>query len=1045
MISGFKCFMATLAAVLLFQVSGLSQYSYEIVPVFVHYEDINGEQLTGKVTYRVYVNLENSTDFLSALYGLLDVANEDPGIDSSDMYITTDCECFNDPLGGNTSAQVVGALEGLPGFESLSYDTWWTIGATNSNGNNSSLQTTEIIYSDGSVGVMYNDICSDVIDDGVLFHTNGDPNGFPDANGQVLVAQITACGEVCMDFGIQVFPEGDQTDLVLFDFNQQCIQNPCVEFAIDSTFTVVDDIDCFGALATIEFNGGGNGDIEYQLWSSDIDGNLNTLLDTQTSPTFSALAEGDYIVSMIDEIGCRDTSAVFSFVEPTEVEATMTPDLQNNCFGDNNSQICVDVVGGTGVYTIELLDCDDAVITDITNNTCFEDIACVNNCGDFTVRVQDENQCTVTEDFLINCPAELTTDLSSTPIECAGLCSGAITGLIEGGTGNLTISFVPDLTVPDPAPSPINLNITDICAQEYVMTVIDENGCTFVQEFNFEEPDAINVTYDIIDAACFGDCNGNITPTASGGTPDYTFEIVFTDGSAVPNENALCAGQYFHITTDAEDCQFISDTLEVQEPEEITFSTAVTSIQCAGELNGEICIENLTGGQGTVVPSLLPANGSLDNPSMCFQNLPAGTYSLTLQDDFCSINENGIEVTEPDPIEVTLTPTAITCFGANDGIVSVEATGGTGVISIVPDNIAVPSDLTGLAPGAVTVTVQDENLCASSATTEIEEPELLEASVLSLSNIGCGGECDGSADILIVGGTGDYTVTFNGEELNLLELCADTYTNVVVSDENNCEALISFDIIQPLPIAIDVNVTPVTCTGMNDGEILAFADQTTGTGPITLVLEPDGEAQATLVAENLFEGEYIITATDSIGCTTDTTLLVDAAIISDMSLTMFSTPVSCWQEGDGTVTAAVIGGTEPITWQWNDPAGQSTTTAVALDEGFYTVVVTDAIGCTLSDVVEVEPTEGCFFIATALTPNDDGFNDTWTIGGLEFFPQSNVKVFNRWGQLLFESEGYDSPWDGKFNGRPLPVADYYFIINYDDSQDPITGTVTIKY
>lgn len=1042
MISGFKCFMATLAAVLLLQVSGLSQYSLEFEPVFVHYEDINGEPLSGKITYAVYAVMENDNDWVSAL----------SGTNGSLMSISTDCECYNHPLGGTTANNIIPILLETPGQEALAYDTWWTIESTTNEDNDTQWALNIVEDADGNTqGNQYNEICSDVIVDGVLFHLTPDPQGFADADGRVLIGQITACGEVCADVTIQVFPDGiapgQGVDVSQFthDLEETCIQNPCEEFPIDSTFTLVDDIDCFGELATIEFNGGGNGDIEYQLWSADVDGNPNTLLDTQTSPTFEDLAEGDYVVSMIDDIGCRDTSALFSFVEPAEVVATMTPDLQNNCFGDNDSQICVDVVGGTGDYTIELLDCDDAVITNIANNACFENIACVDNCGDFTVRVQDENQCTVTEDFLINCPAEISSDLNSTPIECAGLCTGTITGIIEGGSGDLTVSFVPELTVPDPGPSPLNLNITDICAQEYVMTVTDANGCTFIQEFNFEEPDAINVTYDIVDAVCFGDCNGSITPTASGGTPDYTFEIIFADGTAVPNENALCAGQYFHITTDAEDCQFVSDTLEVQEPEEITFTTAVTNIQCAGELNGEICIEDLTGGQGTIVPSLVPTNGSYDNPSMCFQNLPAGTYSLTLQDDFCSVTENGIEVTEPDPIVISLTPTAISCFGANDGIVNVQATGGTGAISIIPDNTVLPTDVTGLAPGAVTITVQDENQCEASEAAEIEEPELLEASVLSTSNIGCGGECDGSADILITGGTGDYSVTFNGEELNLFALCADTYTDVVVSDENNCEALVSFEIIQPLPIEIEANVTPVTCTGMNDGEILAFANQETGTGPITLVLEPDGEPQSTLIAENLFEGEYLVTATDSIGCTADTLLTVEAAIITDMTLTMFSSPVSCWQEGDGTATAAVTGGTEPITWQWNDPAGQTTTTAVALDEEIYTVVVTDAIGCTLSDVVEVEPTEGCFFIATALTPNDDGFNDTWTIGGLEFFPQSNVKVFNRWGQVLFESEGYDSPWDGKFNGRPLPVADYYFIINYDDSQDPITGTVTIKY
>jgi len=65
-----------------------------------------------------------------------------------------------------------------------------------------------------------------------------------------------------------------------------------------------------------------------------------------------------------------------------------------------------------------------------------------------------------------------------------------------------------------------------------------------------------------------------------------------------------------------------------------------------------------------------------------------------------------------------------------------------------------------------------------------------------------------------------------------------------------------------------------------------------------------------------------------------------------------------------------------------------------LPEEVYSVTVTDAIGCTLSLLIEVEPTIGCFFIAEAITPNGDGANDEWVIGGLEFFPNSTVQGFS---------------------------------------------------
>jgi len=86
-----------------------------------------------------------------------------------------------------------------------------------------------------------------------------------------------------------------------------------------------------------------------------------------------------------------------------------------------------------------------------------------------------------------------------------------------------------------------------------------------------------------------------------------------------------------------------------------------------------------------------------------------------------------------------------------------------------------------------------------------------------------------------------------------------------------------------------------------------------------------------------------------------------------------------------------------------------------------------------------------FEIPTAFTPNSDGVNDYWEIPGLhELYPKNIVRIYNRWGNLLFESDGYETPWDGRYNGEDLPVASYYFIIELNDGvNESLTGTVTI--
>jgi gliding motility-associated-like protein len=79
------------------------------------------------------------------------------------------------------------------------------------------------------------------------------------------------------------------------------------------------------------------------------------------------------------------------------------------------------------------------------------------------------------------------------------------------------------------------------------------------------------------------------------------------------------------------------------------------------------------------------------------------------------------------------------------------------------------------------------------------------------------------------------------------------------------------------------------------------------------------------------------------------------------------------------------------------------------------------------------------------TPNGDGTNDTWVIDYIYLFPECEVEVYNRWGELLFRSVGYNTPWDGRYDGKDLPVGTYYYIIKLNDPMFPdvFTGPLTI--
>jgi gliding motility-associated-like protein len=108
------------------------------------------------------------------------------------------------------------------------------------------------------------------------------------------------------------------------------------------------------------------------------------------------------------------------------------------------------------------------------------------------------------------------------------------------------------------------------------------------------------------------------------------------------------------------------------------------------------------------------------------------------------------------------------------------------------------------------------------------------------------------------------------------------------------------------------------------------------------------------------------------------------------------------------------------------------------------VIVTNNLGCKAKDSVRVIVYPS-IIVPSGFTPNGDGANEKWIIDFIYKYPESTVQVYNRWGQLLYESApGYPEPWDGKYNGNDLPVGTYYYIIDVKQPLiKPYTGPITI--
>ena len=975
--------------------------------------------LEGYVTYKLFAEFTNPTDELSAIYSDAVVLGTEA------FYINAPCGCFNPELGD----VLLGGAQNpalLDFFPEVAYDTYWTLGfalGEQYTGSNAAYESTTM--------------CSEQEDGGLIFTV------VPEAAGddlRIQFAQVTTCGSFEFHACFQVFVDGVQAP-----YQEWCMdgdgsgpalaENPCEIYAqTNAAIDITSSIDCFGDLASVDVNSYGVLPITYELF----DASDSTLVTTQIDDNeFSGLTEGDYFVAIVDGNTCRDSSDVFGFVEPPELSATWSLLEDNACSGDLSSVVEIDFSGGAPNYDIVAFSATNTGTGLLPDpNYQWVGLDCVDGNGEWDFEITDANGCSLDTSITISCIDPLVLQATAEAITCFSYGDGLIEGSMSGGTGTLTLTGSPNLGANISGEGSVDFAVTDLQAASYLLLVTDANGCQDSTEITIIEPDSVTMQIVANDLLCAESCDGEVNIAAFGGSGVFDYSVTDADGNEYDDEG-LCVGSYLANAVDENGC-VVDSAFQVMAPDSILFDIVIEDVTCNGEANGAICVENATGGTGALSFQVDPPGAAFQFDT-CF-DVASGTYVVTAMDEVgCEVSSNPQLVIEPDAIQLILSATEITCTSYADGMLTVEAIGGTGALTLVePEDGALPNTLEDLPPGPIGVTVQDENGCLSTEAAEIIEPDSLQVEWLLLEDVGCGGDCDGTAIVDFSGGIGSVMMTLNGsEEFNFAALCAGPYTATVV-DANGCMDSTLFEIMEQDPIEVLIDVTDVTCTGMNDGEVNIFPIG--GTGDITWEVTEEG-----LDLLNLYEGVYTIMAIDSIGCVEDTAFTVAAEVDTDMLINMLSSPVTCWNEQDGTATASVVGGYQPIEYLWSDEDAQTTATATGLYEDTYSVVVTDSLGCTLTRVVMVEPTIGCFFIAEAITPNGDGYNDEWIVGGLEYFPAAEVRVFNRWGQQVFYSQGYQERWDGRYNNAPLPMADYYYVIEFAGDKDPITGTVTLKY
>ena len=844
------------------------------------------------------------------------------------------------------------------------------------------------------------------------------------------------------------------------------------------------NIDCNGncnGSATVTASGGSTGVYSY-TWSP----------GGQTTSTINNLCAGNYIVQVTDN-GCS-SFATAVITQPSGISFSLPNVVGATCATSCNGSATVLPIGGTLPYTYVWTPSGQTAQT--ANNLCF---------GLYSVDVTDANGCTATQTVIVNDDLGVTAAYTTTSATC-GQCDGSATVLPSGGTAPYTFLWANGTTsatnsglcagvhavqVTDAngcsttinvvinntnAPSgvitvqtnvtcfgdstgaatisasggtaPYNFlwvpagqttaSVNNLTAGTYNVEIQDAVGCIGIVPVTITQPSPMNVNPVITNANC-GQCNGAVSIFVNGGTAPYTY--AWSNGlPATSNQSGLCAQLYSVTVTDANGCSqtFAIPVGSTNGPNVVLTSNNVScNAACDGTINA-----NATGGSGNY--SYLWTPGAQTSSSV--NGLCPGTYVVQVTDNTSGcISFNLATITQPNAIHLSIPfYTNAACGGTCNGSGVVMPIGGTLAYTYSWSNGETTQTASALCAGNVSVTVTDANGCTATQNLIITEPPALIIDTMVIQP-SCSNTNNGSIDITVSGGNPPYSYQWSGAitatTQDLSNLLPGTYT-LTVNDASGCSANIT------------VQLNPLQTISALASADTAYCD---GNGPATLTASGGIAYQWILLADGSVVGNTAtVSVNPAIGVHTYVVQVNNGACVAydTVVVTVYALPlidagpdVSIVRGG-----SVMIGGNptgpQGSTFAWGPSETLSSTMvgnpiASPVNSTTYYVTVTSPEGCIASDSVLVSVLPDIVF-PNGFTPNGDGVNDVWIIDNIQFFPNNVVEVYNRWGELLFRSEGYEVPWDGKYNGKELPVGTYYYVIDLNDERyKPYTGPITI--
>ena len=634
--------------------------------------------------------------------------------------------------------------------------------------------------------------------------------------------------------------------------------------------------------------------------------------------TFDSLSATTYTFSIRDANGCMNTIDA-EILEPLPLEGNLADITPVDCNANSTGTVSVAAEGGTPAYSYSI----DG--NNFFNDSTFNGLA----AGPYSITIRDNNGCESPVPFNITEPTPVDGVLDAlVDVDCNGNNTGLIS--IAGRGGTPTYEYAINGNPASPVGAFPNLS-----AGDYILSIIDINGCVLDTTVRVNEPDPLEVLVDeLIEVDCNGASTASIIALGSGGVPNYEYGIDNGPYAPLGNFSGLAAGPYVLNIRDANSCR-ADLPITIGEPDSLeVVLLAQTDALCNGSASGSLEVSG-QGGNPLYTFALDTNNFSANT---IFNNLLAGTYDISIRDDRGCVNTLAVQVGEPEPlVSVIDFQNNVDCFGNNTGEVELSTAGGTAPYSYsIGNGFITEARFSDLTSQLYEVIVRDQNNCETSVPVTISQPDELIISI-NARDASCAGANNGTAFAQVEGGSPAYSYEWdnnpllNGERIE--NLSPGSYS-VIVVDSNNCVSQSTIDINEPLPILLTSDITNESCTLAN-GEATISASG--GTAPFDYVWNTNDTGPR---LTGLAAGPYQIRVIDANNCESEIEIILEddeAPVLSLDSLV----DASCNGIADGRISVLATMGTGTYTYSWDTPSPQFTATATGLGVGTYTLTVDD--------------------------------------------------------------------------------------------------------